>query len=251
MNSSEIYYPTGGKIIRSVEEFANEFLPNYYNLDYLQPRVKQVIKYINQYQDSGKQKKCLDVGCGIGVSSYHISKQCKNISIDAIDADESSLKIGTKIFKTNDIAYSHIQNDSWASLPDNNYDVVIMLEVIEHLENPGIAISNLCRSLKNGGVLIMSTPYVYAFSLVLDSLKNYLSKMIGIKTKKKLIEEINNREYNPATDYGHVNIFSHVTLATLMKIYSLPVLDFDIVSKSNSPIMKFFKETLVMVFEKK
>ena len=43
---------------------------------------------------------------------------------------------------------------------DASFDVVLLVEVIEHLENHRIAIGELARILKPGGVLILTTPNI-------------------------------------------------------------------------------------------
>lgn len=44
--------------------------------------------------------------------------------------------------------------------PDGTFDVVTLVEVIEHLENHRAALSELARVLKPGGILILTTPNV-------------------------------------------------------------------------------------------
>lgn len=44
--------------------------------------------------------------------------------------------------------------------PDASFDVVTLVEVIEHLENHRAALSELARVLKPGGILILTTPNV-------------------------------------------------------------------------------------------
>jgi 2-polyprenyl-3-methyl-5-hydroxy-6-metoxy-1,4-benzoquinol methylase len=43
---------------------------------------------------------------------------------------------------------------------DASFDVVLLVEVIEHLENHRIAVGELARILKPGGVLILTTPNI-------------------------------------------------------------------------------------------
>jgi SAM-dependent methyltransferase len=43
---------------------------------------------------------------------------------------------------------------------DASFDIVLLVEVIEHLENHRIAIGELARILKPGGVLILTTPNI-------------------------------------------------------------------------------------------
>ncbi len=45
------------------------------------------------------------------------------------------------------------------SLKNEQFDVIIMLEVLEHLQNDFHAIKEISRILKGGGILILSTPY--------------------------------------------------------------------------------------------
>jgi SAM-dependent methyltransferase len=43
---------------------------------------------------------------------------------------------------------------------DASFDVVLLVEVIEHLENHRVALCELARILKSGGVLILTTPNI-------------------------------------------------------------------------------------------
>ncbi|MCS6925370.1 MAG: class I SAM-dependent methyltransferase [Candidatus Binatia bacterium] len=47
---------------------------------------------------------------------------------------------------------------------DASFDVVLLVEVIEHLENHRIALSELARILKPGGILILTTPNIMRLS---------------------------------------------------------------------------------------
>lgn len=44
-------------------------------------------------------------------------------------------------------------------LPENNYDFVVMCEVLEHIFEPKSALDNIHTTLKQDGKLIISTPY--------------------------------------------------------------------------------------------
>lgn len=47
---------------------------------------------------------------------------------------------------------------------DASFDVVLLIEVLEHLENHRIALGELARVLKPGGVLILTTPNIMRLS---------------------------------------------------------------------------------------
>ena len=44
---------------------------------------------------------------------------------------------------------------------ENSFDLVCMMEVLEHISTPHLAISEIYRVLKPSGTLIMSTPFLF------------------------------------------------------------------------------------------
>ena len=104
--------------------------------------------------------KCLDVGCGGGILSERLARL--GAQVTGIDASENAIKIANehatksrleinyKCMSTGDLLKSNKKNF-------NNYDIVIASEVIEHVNNRNLFlsdISNLCRS---GGIIIFTT----------------------------------------------------------------------------------------------
>ncbi|HBE71757.1 MAG TPA: SAM-dependent methyltransferase [Planctomycetaceae bacterium] len=47
-------------------------------------------------------------------------------------------------------------------IPNATYDVVLLAEVLEHLEFPEAALQELARVLRPGGKLVMTVPFLYA-----------------------------------------------------------------------------------------
>ena len=45
--------------------------------------------------------------------------------------------------------------------PDNNFDSVFLMEVLEHVHSPHKAISEIYRVLKPGGILVFSVPFIF------------------------------------------------------------------------------------------
>jgi ubiquinone/menaquinone biosynthesis C-methylase UbiE len=99
-------------------------------------------------------KSVLEIGCGEGAGTEILSKAAREIV--AIDYSEKAVKIaGSRSFSSK-IGF---QNEKVPPIntPDNTFDVVIMLQMIEHLENPGPLLQEIARVLKKGGMLLVST----------------------------------------------------------------------------------------------
>lgn len=109
-------------------------------------------KFIAKLLD--KEDCLLEVGCHDGVSSNFFSQFCK--SVDAIDVDANALEEGKNLFK-------HIHftcEDALAFQSDKRYDVIVMLDFIEHfsLEDGEKLIAKYSQMLSDKGILIIGTP---------------------------------------------------------------------------------------------
>jgi 2-polyprenyl-3-methyl-5-hydroxy-6-metoxy-1,4-benzoquinol methylase len=95
--------------------------------------------------------KALDLGAGEGA----FSKNLKDLMFDVTACD-----VEPSIFQPNDIPF--VKGDFNVSIPlvDSYFDLVVFIEVLEHLKNPWKAIFEINRVLKPGGYLILTTPNV-------------------------------------------------------------------------------------------
>jgi len=105
-----------------------------------------------------KEKKILDAGCGMGRNSFWCLKWGAS-EVVAFDYDQRSLRAAQKNleeFSNKKILYKSIYDLSW----QDEFDVVICLGVIHHLDRPKEALVNLIKALKPGGRLII---WVYSY----------------------------------------------------------------------------------------
>ena len=103
----------------------------------------------------GKNKKVLDLGGRDGTLTKHFIE--KN-HVTLADIDENALESAKKNYKV-----EIMKADLNQSLPfkDNNFDVVVMAEVLEHLPYPNITLSEIKRVLKTNGEFIGNLPLAY------------------------------------------------------------------------------------------
>ncbi len=97
--------------------------------------------------------KVLDVGCGDGRAAglWFQSHDCSYIGVD-ISAnavrDAQALGLDARL----------IEDASVLPFPDGTFDLVVCIEVFEHLFQPQLAAAEISRVLKPGGVLFATVP---------------------------------------------------------------------------------------------
>jgi len=93
----------------------------------------------------------LDIACGEGALSQRIRDTFPDWEIDINDIDFHNIK-----FKEYNNKYGYNLNEVF--LFEKKYDVIIAVEIIEHLENPWSFLSGIRSVLKKDGLVIVSTP---------------------------------------------------------------------------------------------
>ncbi|MBM3248714.1 MAG: methyltransferase domain-containing protein [Candidatus Omnitrophica bacterium] len=96
--------------------------------------------------------KVLDLGCGNG----DYAKRLKDLGFEVIASD-----MDLERFKYHNLIKFEASNlDKPLPFPDNSFDYVLFLEVIEHLYNPDFVIEQVSRIIKPKGSLFLSTPNI-------------------------------------------------------------------------------------------
>jgi len=120
---------------------------------------KEEIRRLNQaiiHHIPGNAELILDVGCGNGwVAKHFLPEGKKIVSMDI------SITNPVKVLKENPGEnHAAVVADAY-HLPfkKNTFDAIIASEIMEHVYDPQLFITNLMEVLKPGGRLIITTPY--------------------------------------------------------------------------------------------
>ena len=123
----------------------NRFKP--LHTSFIDKYIKNEVK--NEILKYGKGS-VLDIGCGDKPFYHSLKNQINHyIALDHL-ASKNSIN-AVDIFATAD------------NLPfiDSSFDVVLLTQVLEHLEEPALALSEIKNVLKQNGILIISVPFLY------------------------------------------------------------------------------------------
>jgi 2-polyprenyl-6-hydroxyphenyl methylase/3-demethylubiquinone-9 3-methyltransferase len=115
----------------------------------------------------GENKTVLDIGCGAGILTNALAE--KGHTVSGIDLSESSLKVAEARDATKKVDY-RAANAYSLPYPNQTFDVVCAMDVLEHVEEPALLISEASRVLKPGGLFFFHT-----FN------RNFLSYLLIIK----------------------------------------------------------------------
>lgn len=116
---------------------------------------KLIFEILNRLP-TGSDTKILDVGCGTG---FTLKKLQGSYHAVGLDSDKKALEFCT-LQGCNNLVHGDAER---LSFKDNNFDIIIALDILEHLNNDLASINGFYRILKEGGHLIITVP---AFNLL-------------------------------------------------------------------------------------
>ncbi len=93
----------------------------------------------------------IDIGCAKQWPKKYLNDSCRYIGVDYLETADQWYKTRPDVYA--DAAKLAIANES--------ADVVLLLDVLEHLEEPDVALAEIHRVLRQQGKIIMQVPYLY------------------------------------------------------------------------------------------
>ncbi|WP_338243102.1 class I SAM-dependent methyltransferase [Aurantiacibacter hainanensis] len=157
---------------------------------YLMPVVERVLELI------GQGKTIFELGCGNGSNAAYLTS--KGFSIVGVDPSESGIAIAQANFPECRLELGSTDDDLGERY--GQFDVVLSLEVIEHVYSPKRYVEVVRSLLKPGGCAIISTPY-----------HSYLKNLTLAVTGKM------DDHFTALWEGGHIKFWSPNTLTSLFE----------------------------------
>ncbi|MCK1328229.1 class I SAM-dependent methyltransferase [Bradyrhizobium sp. CW9] len=158
--------------------------------------VPALVSFLESVDRPANSLRVMDLGCGNGSITELLHQ--REYSVVGIDPSDDGVRIAKA-------KYPHLTIDRGSAYDDlskvyGKFDVVVSLEVVEHIYSPRDYANTIYELLNPGGIAIISTPY-----------HGYL-KNIALALTGKL-----DRHFTALWDHGHIKFWSIRTLTKLLE----------------------------------
>ena len=171
---------------------------------------------LNNIDKPINNKNVLDIGCGGGLISELLAKT--NANVTGIDENTNSIKQAKDHAKISSlkIIYKNQSLDLFFKKNKKRYDLIVCLEVLEHVDNVDKTLDKISKLMNPGGILVLSTINRNIKSLIFAKIfGEYVLNWIPVgthqfekflkpeeiiellKQKKIKIKKIKGMEFNP------------------------------------------------------
>ena len=175
MKASTINKKEIEKFSRIAEEWWNpegKFKPlhkfNPIRISYIKENILSTLKLKNKKKPLEKIK-ILDIGCGGGLLSEPMSRL--GAEVVGIDASDKNIKVAKLHAKKNDLHIKYYCTSPENFITKTKFDVILNMEIIEHVEDVNNFLRSCSRLLKKKGIMFVAT--------LNKTLKSYLFAIIG------------------------------------------------------------------------
>ncbi len=132
---------------------------------------ESIIKHFNIKSDSTPLKNIniLDIGCGGGLISVPMKKLGANVV--GIDASPKNIKVAKIYSKKNKLEIKYVCSSPEKLKIKKKFDVLLLLEIIEHVDDINLFIKQSSKFLKKNGLMFVAT--------LNKTLKSYIFAIVG------------------------------------------------------------------------
>ena len=116
-----------------------------------------------------KNIKILDIGCGGGLLAEPMCRL--GAKVTAIDASKKNINVAKLHAKKNNLKINYICASPEKLKNENKFDVILNMEIVEHVENVNFFLKSCSKLLKKDGIMFVAT--------LNKTLKSYIFAIVG------------------------------------------------------------------------
>jgi len=196
----------------------------------VQPHTKRIIEgrwqFISkeirrQFEKTNRDLALIDIGCGDGVNLELLTK-IKGLNITAVDYN----RIRTERLRKRFTDIKIIHADIFTHPFNTKFDIVLMSQVLEHIENDYEALVKVRGMLRRQGILILGVPNEGCLMAQLRNriIQPCISKTtdhVNFYTKRQIVNLIREAGYTVQSIYYEGFFFPHLRLNQLINSYKV------------------------------
>ncbi len=124
-------------------------------IEYITEIIKKHFDIKNDKLNFLKGINILDIGCGGGLISEPMARM--GAEVTGIDASEKNIKIANMHSKSSGLKINYFHGSPEKLKTSQKFDVILNLEIVEHVDNVDLYISSCYKLLKNNGLMFTAT----------------------------------------------------------------------------------------------
>ena len=138
-------------------------------IEYILDEITKHFKLDRETKFPLKNLEILDIGCGGGLISEPMARLGGNVT--GIDAAEKNVKIASLHSKESNLKIRYLENSPEQLKEKEKFDIILNLEIVEHVENLDLYLQSCYDLLKRNGLMFTAT--------INRTLISYIKAIIG------------------------------------------------------------------------
>jgi len=138
-------------------------------ISYIKENIINTLKLKNNQNKPLRNIKILDIGCGGGLLSEPMTRL--GADVIGIDASDRNINVAKLHAKKNHLNIKYLCTSPENLNIKNKFDVILNMEIIEHVENVDFFLESCSKLLKKNGLMFVAT--------INKTLKSYLFAIVG------------------------------------------------------------------------
>tara|TARA_B100001059_G_scaffold233817_1_gene274767 strand:- start:66 stop:788 length:723 start_codon:yes stop_codon:yes gene_type:complete len=110
---------------------------------------------LSENKEPLKKLKILDIGCGGGLISEPMCRLGGEVT--GIDASSKNIKVAILHAKKNNLNINYLNKSPEELIKKEKYDIILNLEVVEHVNNLDLYLESCSKMLKKNGIMFTAT----------------------------------------------------------------------------------------------
>jgi 2-polyprenyl-6-hydroxyphenyl methylase/3-demethylubiquinone-9 3-methyltransferase len=124
-------------------------------IEYITDQIKRYFKISEDKPNYLEKLNILDIGCGGGLISEPMSRL--GAKVTGIDASEKNIQIAKLHSEKSGLQVNYFNTSPENFNEVNKFDIILNLEIVEHVENVSLYIKSCNKLLKKGGLMFTAT----------------------------------------------------------------------------------------------